>query len=65
MPAAAAQVRQAIYLSLLMVTIASTAAVATKFASSQASTEAIANHNPERTRWRPAQLETKPRPKPS
>ncbi|AQA19520.1 hypothetical protein BST95_16035 [Halioglobus japonicus] len=34
-------VRRAIYLSLLMVTIASTAAVATKLASSQASTEAI------------------------
>lgn len=35
------EVRQAIYLSLLMVTIASTAAAATKFASARVSTEAI------------------------
>ncbi|QFU75246.1 DMT family transporter [Halioglobus maricola] len=41
MPASAPQIRQAISLSLLMIIIASTAAVATKFASRQASTEAI------------------------
>lgn len=41
MPAQGANTRQAIYISLLMVFIASTASVATKYASARASTEAI------------------------
>ena len=41
MPDAPGQVRRAIYISLLMVFIASTAAVATKYASARASIEAI------------------------